>query len=69
MGSLARTWLSCSAIVFTGLAVTTLLAQVTIYGRLHLGTARIIAELVSAMIQGLVIALLIRRRRLAGDAR
>lgn len=69
MGSLARTWLLCSGIVFTGLAATTLLAQFTIYGRLQLGATRIVAELVSAMIQGLVVAYLIRRRRLAGDAR
>jgi hypothetical protein len=59
----AATWLACSAIVFCGLACTTIVLQLAIGGRLMTVAApRLTAEGSSAAVQGLVIALWLRRR-------
>jgi hypothetical protein len=59
----AATWLACSAIVFCGLACTTIVLQLAIGGHLMTVAApRLIAEGTSAVVQGLAIALWLRRQ-------
>jgi hypothetical protein len=59
----AAIWLACSAIVLCGLACTTIALQLAIGGRLVMVAAPgLVAEATSAIVQGLVIALWVRRR-------